>query len=206
MAAKRQACGSGRQAGQAKLRSSPSTSCSPHQVTGRVSAVLSNYVMVIGQLMREEEEARPTAFARRLGVSHVTAIKGITRLRARDLARARPYRSVFLTPEGMELARTIGHRRGIVAATLMKLGVTPEVTHQDACCMEHSISQQALEVFAAILRRRDAAIPDRLGVGAEGAETGISQTPHRAACGGQLRRATSDACQPACERSPASRR
>jgi len=162
----------------------------------------------VGDRATDEGGRRGSAhrFCPPAGVSHVTAIKGITRLRARDLARARPYRSVFLTPEGMELARTIGHRRGIVAATLMKLGVTPEVTHQDACRMEHSISQQALEVFAAILRRREAAIPDRLGVGAEGAETGISQAPHRAACGGQLRRATSDACQPACERSPASRR
>src|SRR5271166_1266884 len=61
------------------------------------TALLEDYVELIADLLATTGEARPTDIARRLGVSHPTAINTITRLKRKALATARPYRGVFLT-------------------------------------------------------------------------------------------------------------
>ncbi len=68
------------------------------------TALLEDYVELIADLLASTGEARPTEIARRLGVSHVTAIKTISRLKREGVATARPYRGVFLTESGHELA------------------------------------------------------------------------------------------------------
>src|SRR5438874_13659444 len=61
------------------------------------TALLEDYVELIADLLASAGEARPTDIARRLGVSHATAIKTISRLKRTGMATARPYRGVFLT-------------------------------------------------------------------------------------------------------------
>src|SRR6476660_2019961 len=68
------------------------------------TALLEDYVELIADLLQDVGEARPTDIARRLGVSHATAIKTIARLKRAGLATARPYRGVLLTDEGQALA------------------------------------------------------------------------------------------------------
>jgi DtxR family transcriptional regulator, manganese transport regulator len=49
--------------------------------SARSGALLEDYVELIADLLATAGEARPTDIARRLGVSHVTAIKTISRLK-----------------------------------------------------------------------------------------------------------------------------
>ena len=49
--------------------------------SAQATAVLEDYVELIDDLLKSEGEARPTDIARRLGVSHATAIKSIARLK-----------------------------------------------------------------------------------------------------------------------------
>ncbi|PHK93005.1 transcriptional regulator MntR [Pseudoroseomonas rhizosphaerae] len=126
---------------------------------GRVSAVLEGYLVTIARLIGEEGEARPTAIAARLGVSHVTAIRSIARLKALGLAHSKPYRSVFLTVEGAELAAAICTRRGMVAAMLVAMGVPPPTAGRDAARMAHGISEESMGRVAAFLRRHRARPP-----------------------------------------------
>src|SRR4029077_6431107 len=65
--------------------------------TAQATALLEDYVELIDDLFGSIGEARPTDIARRLGVSHATAIKAIARLKREGLATGRPYRGVFLT-------------------------------------------------------------------------------------------------------------
>jgi DNA-binding MarR family transcriptional regulator len=71
------------------------------------TALLEDYVELIDDLLGSAGEARPTDIARRLGVSHATAIKAIARLKREGLATARPYRGVFLTQSGQALAARV---------------------------------------------------------------------------------------------------
>ncbi len=120
--------------------------------TAQSSALLEDYVELISDLLSAGGEARPTDIARRLGVSHATAIKTISRLKREGLASARPYRGVFLTHDGERLAGRVRTRHRIVVDLLRAVGVPQEVAEQDAEGIEHHVSDAALVAFERYLR------------------------------------------------------
>jgi DtxR family manganese transport transcriptional regulator len=115
-------------------------------------ALLEDYVELIADLLASTGEARPTDIARRLGVSHVTAIKTISRLKREGLATARPYRGVFLTAEGQALAARVRARHRLVVDVLVALGVPAEAAEADAEGIEHHVSETTLRAFGRFLQ------------------------------------------------------
>jgi DtxR family transcriptional regulator, manganese transport regulator len=116
------------------------------------SALLEDYVELIADLLATTGEARATDIARRLGVSHVTAIKTISRLKRGGVATARPYRGVFLTETGRALAERVRARHRLVVNVLLALGVPIEAAETDAEGMEHHVSDPTLKAFAQFLQ------------------------------------------------------
>ena len=119
--------------------------------TAQSSALLEDYAELIADLLFAEGEARPTDIARRLGVSHATAIKTISRLKREGLATARPYRGVFLTEAGQMLAVRVRARHRLVVDMLIAVGVPREAAEQDAEGIEHHVSETTLAAFAAFV-------------------------------------------------------
>jgi DtxR family manganese transport transcriptional regulator len=117
-------------------------------------ALLEDYAELIADLHATGGEARPTDIARRLGVTHATAIKAITRLKREGLATARPYRGVFLTEEGERLAARVKARHLLVVEVLTAIGVPPDAAEQDAEGIEHHVSDITLQAFARFLKER----------------------------------------------------
>ena len=123
--------------------------------SARSTAVLEDYVELIADLLATAGEARPTDIARRLGVSHPTAINTIARLKREALATARPYRGVFLTEKGEALARRVRTRHRLVVDVLIALGVPTEAAEADAEGIEHHVSEATLRAFARFLQSRE---------------------------------------------------
>jgi DtxR family manganese transport transcriptional regulator len=117
------------------------------------TALLEDYVELIADLLASAGEARPTDIARRLGVSHATAIKTIARLKRAGMATARPYRGVFLTEAGTALASRVRARHRLVVDVLRALGVPAEAAEADAEGIEHYVSETSLKAFARFLNR-----------------------------------------------------
>jgi DtxR family manganese transport transcriptional regulator len=117
------------------------------------TALREDYVELIDDLLGSAGEARPTDIARRLGVSHATAIKAIARLKREGIATARPYRGVFLTEQGQALAARVRARHRLVVAVLIALGVPAEAAEADAEGIEHHVSETTLKAFAKFLQR-----------------------------------------------------
>ncbi len=117
------------------------------------TALLEDYAELIADLLATDGEARPTDIARRLGVSHATAIKAIGRLKREGLATARPYRGVFLTKSGHALAQRSHARHRLVVDLLLAIGVPGEAAEQDAEGIEHHVSEATLEAFVRFLRQ-----------------------------------------------------
>jgi len=116
--------------------------------SARAGAVAEDYVEIIADLLAREGEARPTDIARRLGVSHATAVKTVARLKRDGLVRAKPYRGVFLTETGEILARRVRERHEVVLAFLLAVGVPPEAAKLDAEGIEHYVSDETLAAFS----------------------------------------------------------
>jgi len=126
-------------------------------------ALHEDYVELIADLLATAGEARPTDIARRLGVSHATAIKTIARLKRDGLATGLPYRGVFLTREGHALAERIKARHRLVVDILLALGVPQEAAEADAEGMEHFVSEPTRMAFLEFLRTQRSSAPSRRG-------------------------------------------
>ena len=120
----------------------------------QATVLTEDYVELIDDLVTSGGEARPTDIARRLGVAHATVIKSISRLKRDGFATSKPYRGVFLTEQGRELACRVRARHRLVVAVLTAIGVPAEVAEADAEGIEHYVSPTTLEAFAAFLEQQ----------------------------------------------------
>jgi DtxR family manganese transport transcriptional regulator len=125
----------------------------------RATELVEDYAELIADLLAADGQARPVDIARRLGVSHVTVIKAITRLKREGLATARPYRGVFLTEAGEALAARVRARHRLVVDLLLKVGVPREDAENDAEGLEHHVSPRTLEAFARFVGASQTAEP-----------------------------------------------
>jgi DtxR family transcriptional regulator, manganese transport regulator len=122
--------------------------------SARSTALLEDYVELISDLLANAGEARPTDIARRLGVSHATTIKTVSRLKRLGLATARPYRGIFLTEKGHTLAERVRTRHRVVVDLLCAVGVPAQWAEADAEGIEHYVSEPTLQAFSRFLRIR----------------------------------------------------
>jgi len=120
----------------------------------RAASMLEDYTELIADLIACDGEARTTDIAERLGVAHPTASKAIARLKREGLAVARPYRGVFLTDAGKEMAERSRQRHRLVVDFLLAVGVPLEAAEADAEGLEHYVSQTTLHAFAAFVKSR----------------------------------------------------
>jgi len=111
------------------------------------SEAAADYLELIQDLFDEFGEARATDLASRMGVSHVTVSKGLQRLVRDGYVTYRPYRSIFLTDEGREVARQARERHVVVLQFLLSLGIPQDVAEKDAEGMEHHLSPETLEAL-----------------------------------------------------------
>lgn len=103
-----------------------------------------DYVELIAVLIEETGEARAVDIAERLGISQVTVSKTVARLKREGYVTSQPYRSIFLTERGTELARLARERHELVLKFLRALGVSESAAEADTEGIEHHVSAETL--------------------------------------------------------------
>ena len=111
------------------------------------SETIEDYVELIADLIAVQKEARASDLAARLGVANPTVSKMLSRLQEEGYIDSQPYRSIFLTEKGEQLARKCKERHQIVLEFLIRLGVDPETAEFDAEGIEHHISEKTLRIM-----------------------------------------------------------
>lgn len=107
-----------------------------------------DYVEAIADLSASHGEARVVDLARRLGVTHVTVNRTLARLQREGYVTVQPYRAIFLTDKGRDLAKECQHRHAVVVAFLLSLGIPQKTAERDAEGIEHHVSPATLAAFA----------------------------------------------------------
>ncbi|BCX17804.1 MAG: transcriptional regulator MntR [Geminicoccaceae bacterium] len=113
-----------------------------------------DYVELIAELIETTGEARAVDLAGRLGVTAATVANAIARLQRDGYVKSEPYRAIFLTERGRELAAYCRRRHRIVLALLAALGVDPATAEQDAEGIEHHVSEPTLAAIERWLLRQ----------------------------------------------------
>ena len=117
------------------------------------SELSEDYVEMIDDLIAECGEARATDLADRFGVSPGTVARTVQRLARDGLVESRPYRAIFLTPEGKALAERVRARHRLVVDFLVAVGVSPDAAEMDAEGIEHHVGRDTLDAFRRFLGR-----------------------------------------------------
>ena len=115
--------------------------------------IAEDYTEMIAELIQEIGEARVVDLADRFGVTSPTVNSIIRRLVRDGYVQSKPYRSIFLTNKGKQLAEFCKKRHEIVFDFLVSLGVDLETAKNDAEGIEHHVSPLTLKVFEKFLKK-----------------------------------------------------
>ena len=104
-----------------------------------------DYLELIAELLNKFGEARIVDIANKLNIAQATANKTIQRLQNQGYLKKEPYRSIFLTLKGQEVA-SISKKRHIIVLTFLKnLGLDAKTAEADAEGIEHHVSEKTLK-------------------------------------------------------------
>jgi len=93
-----------------------------------------------------EQSVRPSDIARKMGVSKTSVGKALTALRARGFIDQPYYGEATLTESGYEYGTAILKRHQYLTAFLTKVvGIPQETAKEEACMMEHAISDESFD-------------------------------------------------------------
>ena len=104
-----------------------------------------DYLEIIADLLNSKGEARIVDIASKLDIAQATANKTIQRLQNQGFVKKEPYRSIFLTLKGQEVASASKKRHIIVLTFLKNLGLDARTAEADAEGIEHHVSDKTLK-------------------------------------------------------------
>ncbi|MEM2892821.1 MAG: metal-dependent transcriptional regulator [Candidatus Bathyarchaeia archaeon] len=108
------------------------------------SESLEEYLEAIYTFNEEGKPARTKELAERLKVSPPSVTQMVKELAEKGLVEYEPYRGVTLTGRGMALAQRVVRRHRLLERFLHDiLGLRKERIHNEACKMEHGLSDDA---------------------------------------------------------------
>ncbi len=105
------------------------------------------YLETIYVLSREMAAVHSIDVSEHMGYSKPSVSRAIGLLKAGGYVEMAEDGSLTLTPAGVEVAHKIYERHTILTACLERLGVDHATAAEDACKMEHDISDASLEAI-----------------------------------------------------------
>ena len=104
-------------------------------------------------LQRSKGYARSIDIARELGVSKPSVSVAMKNLRENGYIEMDPEGLLSLTDKGMEIAEKMLERHTSLSRFLIALGVDEETAYEDACKIEHDISEESFQAICAHIEK-----------------------------------------------------
>ncbi len=110
------------------------------------SASLEDYLKAIRNLSHSVTEVGITAISEKLDIKKPSVTSAVDRLKEKGFVEHESYGPVVLTERGRKLAREVAERHEVLFKFLTEiLDVDRELADEDACRMEHYVSESTLE-------------------------------------------------------------
>ncbi|MEM9480692.1 MAG: iron dependent repressor, metal binding and dimerization domain protein [Verrucomicrobiota bacterium] len=117
------------------------------------SEIAQDYVEAIHELLKEGDAVKIQDLQEIFGVTHVTVIRTLQRLKEDGLVTATRSKQIQLTPEGKRIARKAAARHELLRQFFVALGVSEEQADADAEGAEHHLSEETLRAIRKFLSR-----------------------------------------------------
>ena len=104
-----------------------------------------DYLEAILALREERGAVRSIDVAQHLGYSKPSISRAMSILKANGYLIMEKDGHLTLTEEGEKIARSIYERHRFLTQWLLALGVSPKTAEEDACKIEHNVSDETFE-------------------------------------------------------------
>lgn len=119
----------------------------------QINRSIEDYLERILMLQKARGEARSVDVATELGVTKASVSHAMKLLRENGYIIMDREQGILLTDKGLEIAQRMMERHEMLSRILINLGVPEKIAVEDACRMEHDMSQ---ETFDALCRLKAA--------------------------------------------------
>jgi len=102
-----------------------------------------NYLETILILLKQNGSVRSIDIAHHLGYSKPSVSRAVSLLRTDEMICVDDSGQICLMPKGQKIAEKILERHQLLTSYLTALGVSPETAAEDACRIEHVISEES---------------------------------------------------------------
>lgn len=106
-----------------------------------------NYLETILVLSQRIPHVRAVDIAAEMNFSKPSVSVAMKNLRNKNHISIDNYGFITLTPSGREIATAVYERHTVLSNWLISMGVAPEVAAEDACKMEHQISNESFQAL-----------------------------------------------------------
>ena len=118
-----------------------------------------DYLETILILYNRKGMVRSIDIAHELGYSKPSVSVAMRNLREQECIAVSPEGYITLLPKGQEIAERIYERHTVFTDLLTTLGVPPEIAAEDACRIEHVISEETFSAIKAHMTKYDGQDP-----------------------------------------------
>lgn len=112
-----------------------------------------NYLETILILSRKKPVVRGVDIAAELGFKKSSVSVAMKHLREKNHITVTPEGYIYLTETGLKIAEMIFERHQLLSSWLIGLGVKESVALEDACRIEHDISEESFAAIKAFLEK-----------------------------------------------------
>ncbi len=119
----------------------------------KIHASAENYLETIHMLKKQNGSVRSIDIAHELGFSKPSVSVAMKNLRENGYIVVDEGGLISLTSLGQEIADRMFERHTLLTGWLTALGVSPEIAAEDACKIEHVISDESFEAIKAHERK-----------------------------------------------------
>lgn len=114
-----------------------------------------NYLEAIYMLSEKQGSVRSIDVVNHLGFSKPTISVAVHTLERNGFLTISPEGYLMLTESGLEIAERIYERHKVLSSILIKLGVPEKIALEDACKLEHDLSDISFEKIKDFFRDHD---------------------------------------------------
>ena len=111
------------------------------------------YLETILILSGKMEHVRAIDIGEEMGYSKPSVSRALKILRENSYITIDKNGYVFLSKTGLEVAEKIYERHQVLSEVLIRLGIDPEIAIEDACRMEHVISDTSFEAIKKFINK-----------------------------------------------------
>ncbi len=114
------------------------------------------YLETILVLKGKKRTVRAIDVAEEMGLSRPSVSRGMAKLRENECITVEEDGNLAFTPKGEEIAKKIYERHQVLSGLFVCLGVSEQTAIDDACRIEHVISDETFAALKDFLKKRHA--------------------------------------------------